>query len=104
MNNWKTGQDVKEMLFPDTGQQAERRQMGESPRCPDLCLEPHSQTSVRAKPKQSTAGSRPWGGVGRIIVGGHEGVREKGPAGKVLEMHTGNLVSLGLSIQLYLCC
>ena len=53
---------------------------------------------------KSDAQWRPWGGVGRIIVGGHEGVREKGPAGKVLEMHTGNLVSLGLSIQLYLCC
>lgn len=95
---------MKEMLFPDIGEQVERRQMGESPRCPDLCLETHSQTSARVKPKQSAAGSRPWGGVGRIIVAGHEGIREEDPTGKVLETYTGNLVSLGLSIQLYLCC
>ena len=95
---------MKEMLFPDIGEQVERRQMGESPRCPDLCLETHSQTSARAKPKQSAAGSRPWGGVGGLIVGGHEGIREEGPAGKVLETHAGSPLSLGLSIRLYLCC
>lgn len=96
--------DVKEMLFPDIGEQAERRQMRGISHVPWLVS---GDTFPNQRKSKTHAVRSGLGALGRGWENNSgrsgRGIGEEGPTAKVLEMHTGAL-SLGLNVQLYLCC